>query len=102
MPECIERADTRGASNGRATGEDDGYLKLVFDAAEERLLGVQMVSYAGAELVQMAALAIRTGITASALTAQLSVHPSHAERFIKIAGHDHHDICEIRSTAEQP
>jgi pyruvate/2-oxoglutarate dehydrogenase complex dihydrolipoamide dehydrogenase (E3) component len=87
--------DLRGASNGRATGEDDGYLKLVFDAAEERLLGAQMVSYAAAELIQMAALAIRSGVTASVLAAQLSVHPSHAERFIKIAAHDHHEICEV-------
>jgi pyruvate/2-oxoglutarate dehydrogenase complex dihydrolipoamide dehydrogenase (E3) component len=87
--------DLRGASNGRATGEDDGYLKLVFDAAQERLLGAQMVSYAGAELIQMAALAIRTGATASVLAAQLSVHPSHGERFIKIASHDHHEICEV-------
>ena len=86
--------DLRGASNGRATGEDDGYLKLVFDAAQERLLGAQMVSYAGAELIQMAALAMRTGATASVLAAQLSVHPSHAERFFKIAAHDHHEICE--------
>jgi pyruvate/2-oxoglutarate dehydrogenase complex dihydrolipoamide dehydrogenase (E3) component len=88
--------DLRGASNGRATGEDDGYLKLVFDAAQERLLGAQMVSYAGAELIQMAALAIRTGATASVLAAQLSVHPSHAERFIKIAAHDYHEICEVK------
>jgi pyruvate/2-oxoglutarate dehydrogenase complex dihydrolipoamide dehydrogenase (E3) component len=87
--------DLRGASNGRATGEDDGYLKLVFDAAQERLLGAQMVSYAGAELIQMAALAIRTGATASVLAAQLSVHPSHGERFIKIAAHDHHEVCEV-------
>jgi len=87
--------DMRGASNGRATGEDDGYLKLVFDGADERLLGVQMVSYAAAELVQMAALAIRSGTTASMLAAQLSVHPSHAERLIKVAAHDHHDVCEI-------
>ena len=87
--------DMRGASNGRATGEDDGYLKLVFDAAEERLLGVQMVSYAGAELIQMAAMAIRGGMTADALAAQLSVHPSQAERFIKIAAHDHHEVCEV-------
>ena len=82
----------RGASNGRALGEDDGYLKLVFDAAEERLLGAQLVSYASAELIQMAALAIRNGVTASVLAAQLSVHPSHAERFFKIAAHDQHEI----------
>jgi pyruvate/2-oxoglutarate dehydrogenase complex dihydrolipoamide dehydrogenase (E3) component len=54
-----------------------------------------MVSYAAAELIQMAALAIRSGVTASVLAAQLSVHPSHAERFIKIAAHDHHEICEV-------
>jgi pyruvate/2-oxoglutarate dehydrogenase complex dihydrolipoamide dehydrogenase (E3) component len=87
--------DMRGASNGRATGEDDGYLKLVFDAADERLLGVQMVSYAAAELIQMAAMAIRSGMTAEALAAQLSVHPSQTERFIKIAAHDHHEFCEV-------
>ena len=91
----VATQDLRGASNGRATGEDDGYLKLVFDAAQERLLGAQMVSYAGAELIQMAALAIRTGATADVLAAQLAVHPSHSERFIKIAAHDHHEICEV-------
>ena len=81
----VARQDLRGASNGRATGEDEGYLKLVFDAAEERLLGAQMVSHAGAEVIQMAALAIRNGVAASVLSAQLSVHPSHAERFFKIS-----------------
>ncbi len=91
----VATQDLRGASNGRATGEDDGYLKLVFDAAQERLLGAQVVSYAGAELIQMAALAIRTGATADVLAAQLAVHPSHSERFIKIAAHDYHEICEV-------
>jgi hypothetical protein len=43
----------------------------------------------------MAAMAIRGGMTSDALAAQLSVHPSQAERFIKIAGHDHHEICEV-------
>ena len=94
--------DLRGASNGRATGEDDGYLKLVFDADQERLLGAQMVSYAGAELIQMAALAIRTGVTASVLAAQLSVHPSQAERFIKIAAHEYHEICEVGEESPPP
>jgi pyruvate/2-oxoglutarate dehydrogenase complex dihydrolipoamide dehydrogenase (E3) component len=87
--------DMRGASNGRAMGEDDGYLKLVFEAEHERLLGVQMVNYAAGELIQMAAMAIRSGITASTLATQLSVHPSQTEGFIKIAGHDHHETCEM-------
>lgn len=86
--------DMRGASNGRATGEDAGYLKLVFDGATERLLGVQMVSFAAAELIQLAALAIRTRADAQLLSSQLSIHPSHGERLIKIFGHDHHEVCE--------
>lgn len=86
--------DMRGASNGRATGEDGGFLKIVFDGATEKVLGVQMVAYAAAELIQLAALAIRTGADAGLLSSQLSVHPSHGERLIKIFGHDHHEVCE--------
>jgi pyruvate/2-oxoglutarate dehydrogenase complex dihydrolipoamide dehydrogenase (E3) component len=86
--------DMRGASNGRATGEDAGYLKLVFDGTTEKLLGAQMISYAAAELIQLAALAIRTGADARILSSQLSIHPSHGERLIKIFGHDHHEVCE--------
>jgi pyruvate/2-oxoglutarate dehydrogenase complex dihydrolipoamide dehydrogenase (E3) component len=86
--------DMRGASNGRATGEDAGFLKLVFDGSTERVLGVQMVSYAAAELIQLAALAIRTGADAALLGSQLTIHPSHGERLIKMFGHDQHEVCE--------
>ncbi len=86
--------DMRGASNGRATGEDGGFLKLVFDGETEKVLGVQMVSYAAAELIQLAALAIRTGADAHLLSSQLSIHPSHGERLLKIFAHEHHEVCE--------
>jgi pyruvate/2-oxoglutarate dehydrogenase complex dihydrolipoamide dehydrogenase (E3) component len=95
IPCHVARHDMRGASNGRATGEDDGYLSLVFDPDSERLLGVQMVSYAAAELIQLAALAIRLETTAKFLAEQISVHPSHTERFIKITAHEYHETCEI-------
>ena len=85
--------DMVGASNGRATGEDGGYLKLVFDGTTEKVLGVQMVSWAAAELVQLAALAIRTGADAQVLSSQLSIHPSHGERLIRTFAHDYHEVC---------
>jgi pyruvate/2-oxoglutarate dehydrogenase complex dihydrolipoamide dehydrogenase (E3) component len=94
VPCHVATHDMRGASNGRATGEDGGYLKLVFDGPTERLLGAQMVSYAAAELIQLAALAIRTGADAGLLSRQLSIHPSHGERLIKIFGDDYHEVCE--------
>jgi pyruvate/2-oxoglutarate dehydrogenase complex dihydrolipoamide dehydrogenase (E3) component len=86
--------DMRGASNGRATGEDAGYLKLVFDGTTEKVLGVQMVSYAAAELIQFCALAIRAGADARLVSSQLSIHPSHGERLLKIFAHDYHEVCE--------
>jgi pyruvate/2-oxoglutarate dehydrogenase complex dihydrolipoamide dehydrogenase (E3) component len=91
----VSTHDMRGASNGVATGEDAGYLKLVFDGPTERLLGVQMVSYAAGELIQLAAVAIRAGATAALLASQLAVHPSQAERFFKVAAHDYHDVCAV-------
>jgi glutathione reductase (NADPH) len=86
--------DMRGASNGVASGEDGGYLKLVFDGSTQRLLGAQIVSYAAAELIQLCALAIRTGMAAHALAAQLSIHPSHGERLLKTFGADLREHCE--------
>jgi pyruvate/2-oxoglutarate dehydrogenase complex dihydrolipoamide dehydrogenase (E3) component len=91
----VSTHDMKGASNGRATGEDAGFLKLVFEGETERLLGVQMVSYAAAELIQLGSLAIRTGATAAQMSNLLSIHPSHGERFLKVAGHDHHEVCEV-------
>ncbi len=54
-----------------------------------------MVSYAAAELIQMATLAVRLRAAAGLLASQLSVHPSHGERFIKVAAHDYHDVCDV-------
>ena len=90
----VARHDTRGASNGVVSGEDGGYLELVFDGATQRLRGAQIVSYAAAELIQLCALAIRTGASADAVAAQISVHPSHGERLLKAFGADLRDFCE--------
>lgn len=92
---AVARHDMRGASNGRATGQDAGYLKLLFDNESRRLLGAQMVSYAAAELIQFCALAIRSEVTADRVAAQLSVHPSHGERLIKSFGPDLREVCDV-------
>jgi pyruvate/2-oxoglutarate dehydrogenase complex dihydrolipoamide dehydrogenase (E3) component len=54
-----------------------------------------MVSYAAAELIQLATVALRARMTAGIVTAQVAIHPSHAERLIKVAGHEYHNVCEI-------
>jgi glutathione reductase (NADPH) len=91
---AVARHDMRGASNGVASGEDGGYLELVLDGTTQRLLGAQMVSYAAAELIEFCALAIRAGMSADAVTAQFSIHPTHGERLLKAFGADLREPCE--------
>jgi glutathione reductase (NADPH) len=83
---AVARHETRGSSNGVATGEDADYFKLVFDQDTERLVGAQMVSPAAAELIQLCALAVRSRVPASLVAGQISVHPSHAERLLRTFG----------------
>lgn len=91
---AVTHHDMHGASNGVASGEDDGYLKLVFDETTQRLVGAQIVSYVAAELIQFCALAIRTRMAPDAVAAQLSIHPSHGERLLKAFGTDLREHCE--------
>src|SRR5207247_8251853 len=70
----VARHDITGASNGRATGEDGGYLKLVFDGATEKVLGVQMVSWAAAELIQIAVLALSIGDIVCLMSIHVTLH----------------------------
>jgi pyruvate/2-oxoglutarate dehydrogenase complex dihydrolipoamide dehydrogenase (E3) component len=83
---AVARMDARGSSNSVATGEEGGYFKLVLDQDTQRLVGVQMVSPAAAELIQLCALAVRARVPASMVASQLSVHPSHGERLIRTFG----------------
>jgi pyruvate/2-oxoglutarate dehydrogenase complex dihydrolipoamide dehydrogenase (E3) component len=83
---AVARHDARGSSQSVATGEEAGYVKLVFDQAGQRLVGAQMVSPAAEELIQLCALAIRSRAPASLVETQLSVHPSRTERLIRAFG----------------
>ena len=70
---------------------------MLKDAPAHELAVAIRRTMAGERVVdpQLAALALRTNATAALLAAQLSVHPSHAERVIKFAAHEYHEVCEI-------
>ena len=59
VPRALVNHDSRGA------------IKLVADASSGRLLGVQVIAAGGAEVIQSAAIAIRTGLTVRDLADQL-------------------------------
>jgi mercuric reductase len=70
------KVDTRilkldNVSRALANFDTRGFIKLVADADSGRLLGVQAVASQAGELIQTAALAIRTHMTVHDLASQL-------------------------------
>ncbi len=69
----------------RATisGRDEKVLiKLVVDARTEAVLGLHMLGSDAGEIAQMAAIALKAGVTKQQLDATMALHPSVAEEIV--------------------
>ncbi len=71
----------------RATlaGSDDKILiKLIVDAATDRVVGCHMMGPDAAEVIQMAAIALNMGATKADFDRTMALHPSAAEEFVTL------------------
>jgi glutathione reductase (NADPH) len=67
------------------SGRDDKVLmKLVVDAESDRVLGVHIVGEDAAEMVQIAAIAVKMGATKADFDATMALHPSAAEELVTL------------------
>ena len=65
------------------SGRDEPvFLKLVVDAATDRVLGVHMVAPDAPEIVQAAAIAVTMGATKADFDRTFAVHPTVAEELV--------------------
>jgi glutathione reductase (NADPH) len=65
------------------SGRDEKTLmKLVIDADSDKVLGVHMLGADAAEIVQMAAVALKLGVTKAQLDRTMALHPSAAEELV--------------------
>jgi glutathione reductase (NADPH) len=62
--------------------EQRTFMKLVVDAASDRVVGVHMVGDDAAELVQGIAIAIKAGATKAMFDATVGIHPTAGEEFV--------------------
>jgi glutathione reductase (NADPH) len=67
--------------SGRATSI---LMKLVVDRESERVLGVHIVGEAAAEMVQLAAIAVKMGAKKSDFDATVALHPTAAEELVTL------------------
>jgi glutathione reductase (NADPH) len=69
----------------RATvsGRDETMLmKLVIDGETDKVLGCHVLGHDAAEIVQMAAVALKLGVTKAQLDATMALHPTAAEELV--------------------
>jgi glutathione reductase (NADPH) len=65
------------------SGRDERvFMKLVVDAATDRVVGAHMIGEGAGEMSQLLGIAIRTGATKADFDATLAVHPTSAEEFV--------------------
>ncbi len=66
-------------------GRDDRTtMKLVVDAASQKILGVHILGPDAAEIVQMAAIAVRMGATKADFDQTMALHPSASEELVTL------------------
>jgi glutathione reductase (NADPH) len=67
------------------SGRDERMLmKLVIDADSDKVLGCHILGSDAAEIVQMAAIALRLGATKAQFDATMALHPSAAEELVTL------------------
>ncbi|WP_051266601.1 dihydrolipoyl dehydrogenase family protein [Nakamurella lactea] len=79
-------AEVAAMPRPKAVAEPRGLLKLVVDADTDQLLGAAWLSVDGQEVINLLALAIRTGVTASTLRDSIWTHPSTTEGLNEVLG----------------
>ncbi|TWT13787.1 glutathione-disulfide reductase [Reyranella sp. CPCC 100927] len=62
--------------------EQRTFMKLVVDAASDRVVGVHMVGDDAAELIQGIAIAVKAGATKAIFDATVGIHPTAGEEFV--------------------
>ncbi len=67
--------------NGRAAsaGEHDGFVKIVVDDANDKLLGCQIIGPRATDLISEAVLALKIGQTVDEMVGAIHAHPTFSE-----------------------
>jgi len=75
----VGRFPMAALGRAQASGETDGFVKLVADAETHRLLGGQVIGPAAGDLIAAITLAISLGATAEQVAHTIFAHPTFAE-----------------------
>lgn len=69
----------------QASGETDGFIKIISDEKSGKILGVHMIGPHATDLLGMATLAIKQGLRVEELGKVIQAHPTYAEGIYEAA-----------------
>jgi dihydrolipoamide dehydrogenase len=82
----------RGLGKALASNETEGFVKIIADAATDRILGAQCAGPHATDLISEMVLAIREELTTTELGNTVHAHPTFAEVWME-AAHALHKAC---------
>ena len=80
----VFRGEFRALQHTLSGSAERTLVKLVVDAASDRVLGVHMVGADAGEIIQGFAVALKAGATKALFDATLGIHPTAAEEFVTL------------------
>lgn len=87
----VFRTAFRPMKNILAGNEQRTLMKLIVNAESDRVIGVHIAGPEGPELIQLAAIAVKAGLTKAQWDATCAVHPTAAEELVLMGEPIPHD-----------
>jgi len=78
----IYKTAFRSLKHTMGASEEKIFMKLVVDAATQRVVGAHMLGPDAGEIIQGIAIAVKMGATKAQFDATLGIHPTAAEEFV--------------------
>jgi glutathione reductase (NADPH) len=78
----IYKASFRALLHTLTENQERTFMKLVVDAATQRVVGAHMIGPDAGEIIQGIAIAVKLGATKAQFDATIGIHPTAAEEFV--------------------
>jgi len=78
----VYKSAFRALKHTLGPSEERTFMKLVVDAATQRVVGAHMIGPDAGEIIQGVAIAVKLGATKAQFDATVGVHPTAAEEFV--------------------
>ena len=78
----LYKSSFKALKNTLSGNPEQTFMKLIVDAASDRVVGIHMVGPEAGEIIQGFAVAVNAGATKAQFDSTIGIHPTSAEEFV--------------------